>query len=180
MAQRKSLGKKLRFNVFKRDAFTCQYCGSKPPSVVLEVDHIHPVSQGGDDSIDNLITACFDCNRGKSSGLLSAVPQGLEDRAEQLREKHEQIKAYERLLKSIKRKEEANIDKVEEVFRNYFPGFIFSATFRDSVRGFLEKLVVTEVEAAMQKACIKINDRSQAVKYFCGICWNMIKRNADA
>ena len=35
------MSKKMRFDVFKRDGFQCQYCGSTPPSVVLEVDHIH-------------------------------------------------------------------------------------------------------------------------------------------
>jgi len=180
VAQRAKLGKKVRFNVFKRDAFTCQYCGSKPPAVVLEVDHIHPVSKGGTDEIDNLITACFDCNRGKSSGLLSAIPQSLEERAEQLREKHEQIKAYERLLKTIKRKEDADIDRVEDVFREYFNGFVFSENFRDSVRLFLQKLLRDEVESAMHKACSRIKTRHEAIKYFCGICWTMIRNNKNA
>jgi len=71
MTQRKSLSKKIRFEVFKRDSFTCQYCGSKAPDVILEVDHLHPVSEGGNNEILNLITSCFECNRGKSKTLLS-------------------------------------------------------------------------------------------------------------
>jgi 5-methylcytosine-specific restriction endonuclease McrA len=55
MAERKPMSKKLRFEVFKRDSFTCQYCGKTPPLVVLEVDHIHPVSKGGSCGMDNLI-----------------------------------------------------------------------------------------------------------------------------
>lgn len=47
MAQRTSIKKKIRFEVFKRDKFTCQYCGRKAPDIVLEVDHIHPVAEGG-------------------------------------------------------------------------------------------------------------------------------------
>lgn len=66
MAKRKSLSKKIRFEVFKRDSFTCQYCGRSVPDVILEVDHIKPVSKGGDNEIINLITSCRDCNRGKS------------------------------------------------------------------------------------------------------------------
>ena len=65
MAKRKNLSKSVRFEVFKRDSFKCQYCGKSAPDVVLEVDHIIPVSKGGDNDISNLITACFDCNRGK-------------------------------------------------------------------------------------------------------------------
>jgi 5-methylcytosine-specific restriction endonuclease McrA len=66
MAKRKNLSNRTRFEVFKRDEFVCQYCGRKPPQVILQVDHIIPVSKGGDNEIINLITSCFDCNSGKS------------------------------------------------------------------------------------------------------------------
>jgi 5-methylcytosine-specific restriction endonuclease McrA len=66
--------KKLRFEIFKRDGFKCAYCGRGPKdNVVLHVDHIHPKSKGGINSKSNLITACFDCNIGKSDALLSPV-----------------------------------------------------------------------------------------------------------
>lgn len=61
------ISKKLRFEVFKRDSFTCQYCGNESPDVLLEIDHIDPVSKGGKNNILNLITACKDCNRGKTN-----------------------------------------------------------------------------------------------------------------
>lgn len=67
---RVALSKRLRFEVFKRDDFTCQYCGAQPPAVVLEVDHIHPVAEGGKNDTENLITACEACNRGKGKRLL--------------------------------------------------------------------------------------------------------------
>lgn len=54
-----SISKKIRFEVFKRDNFTCQYCGKNPPNIVLEIDHINPISKNGDDNINNLITSCF-------------------------------------------------------------------------------------------------------------------------
>ena len=63
--------KKTRFEVFKRDSFTCQYCGKIAPDVILEVDHINPKCKGGKDDIMNLITSCFDCNRGKGGRELS-------------------------------------------------------------------------------------------------------------
>lgn len=67
---RKSLGKGLRFDVFKRDGFTCQYCGQRPPDVVLQVDHITPVADGGDNDIMNLVTSCEACNQGKKAKRL--------------------------------------------------------------------------------------------------------------
>lgn len=70
MAKRKAISKKIRFEVFKRDSFACQYCGKAAPDVILHVDHIDPVSKGGDNSIINLITSCADCNGGKSDRKL--------------------------------------------------------------------------------------------------------------
>jgi len=70
MAKRKSLSKGLRFDIFKRDGFTCQYCGRQPADVVLEIDHILPVYEGGTNDPMNLVTACEDCNRGKGKKLL--------------------------------------------------------------------------------------------------------------
>lgn len=71
MAKREPIPKKLRFEVFKRDRFTCRYCGRKAPDVVLHVDHIDPVANGGTNEITNLVTACQDCNLGKGARLLS-------------------------------------------------------------------------------------------------------------
>lgn len=67
------LSKRKRFEIFKRDGFTCQYCGQRPPEVVLEVDHIEPRAHGGSDDELNLVTSCADCNRGKGSKLLADV-----------------------------------------------------------------------------------------------------------
>ena len=57
----------LRWKILQRDNFTCQYCGQKAPGVILEVDHIIPVGEGGTSEEANLITACSACNIGKSA-----------------------------------------------------------------------------------------------------------------
>jgi hypothetical protein len=90
---RQPIKKSVRFEVFKRDLFTCQYCGQKAPEVVLEVDHITPVSQGGDNAILNLITACKACNSGKSDRQLSdtAAAQKARAQAEQMEERRQQL-----------------------------------------------------------------------------------------
>ena len=41
------------------------------PDVILEVDHINAVANGGKNEIMNLVTSCFDCNRGKGKNKLS-------------------------------------------------------------------------------------------------------------
>lgn len=90
---RKALTKKIRFEVFKRDSFTCQYCGGKAPEAVLVVDHIDPASKGGSSDILNLITACQPCNAGKSDRVLSdnSVLEKRRFQLEQLQERKEQL-----------------------------------------------------------------------------------------
>lgn len=60
-----SIPQGLRFDVFRRDSFTCRYCGRSSPNVILHCDHIKARSKGGETTLDNLITACSDCNFGK-------------------------------------------------------------------------------------------------------------------
>lgn len=81
---RKPISKKTRFEIFKRDKFTCQYCGKMSPDVVLEIDHIKPVCDGGTNDELNLITSCFECNRGKGKRIL--------DENSSLKKQQEQIK----------------------------------------------------------------------------------------
>lgn len=55
-----------RKNVIKRDGGKCQYCGAK---VQLTIDHIIPKSRGGEDSWENLTTACIKCNNFKGNRM---------------------------------------------------------------------------------------------------------------
>ena len=55
-----------RFNVFLRDRFQCQYCGSRDD---LTFDHFIPRSKGGRTTWDNVVTACSPCNLRKSDKL---------------------------------------------------------------------------------------------------------------
>lgn len=173
-AERVALSKKQRFDVFKRDMFACQYCGATPPAVVLEVDHIYPVAEGGKNSIHNLVTACFDCNRGKGAGLLSSLPESLADKAALLAEKLAQLKAFDRLVKSKRKHEEKQIDEVQDAFQAHFNA-AFSVKFRESVRLFVQRLPSHVVAGYMHIACSRIKDREDAAKYFCGMCWKTIK-----
>ena len=69
---RKSLPPKLRFQILKRDNFTCVYCGKSRENdgVVLHVDHKTSLKDGGTDDPDNLVTSCTACNFGKGADSL--------------------------------------------------------------------------------------------------------------
>lgn len=61
---------KRRWEVLAKDSFTCDYCGRKPPEVILHADHRVSVKDGGTYDLENLVTARDKCNGGKgASGL---------------------------------------------------------------------------------------------------------------
>lgn len=110
-----ALSVRTRFEVFKRDNFTCQYCGRKSPEVVLEVDHIVPRAGGGSDDQINLRTSCWDCNSGKSDKPLSEIVTGEDphDRAIALLERERQLREYNAILEHIRvRKEREGMELV--------------------------------------------------------------------
>lgn len=56
-----------RFSVLERDGFRCVYCGASAKDARLTVDHRIAVANGGTDALDNLVTACEECNLGKGA-----------------------------------------------------------------------------------------------------------------
>jgi len=176
-----SISKKIRFEVFKRDGFRCAYCGQTPPAVILEADHIDPKSKGGKDDINNLITACFDCNRGKTNIKLDKLPPKLSDNLEVLKEQEAQIKEYRKYIKKIEARKANDINKIGEIYTEQYPGWMFTDTFEKvSLKRFLDSLPVHEVEDSLHKAISKFpTDKDKVIKYFCGICWNKIKAITD-
>lgn len=107
MQKRKAISKKTRFEVFKRDAFSCQYCGAKAPDAILHVDHIDPVSKSGSNEIVNLITSCEGCNLGKSDRRLDdqsvlALQRKQLDELSARREQLQLMMQWRKGLKSIK------------------------------------------------------------------------------
>lgn len=70
--QRTLMTPELRDAIIRRDNWTCQKCGNsvfKEPNLLLEVDHIIPVSKGGKTEPNNLQTLCWRCNREKSDKI---------------------------------------------------------------------------------------------------------------
>ena len=115
---RKAISVKLRFEVFKRDNFTCQYCGRKSPDVILHVDHIDPVKNGGDNNIINLITSCADCNFGKKHYLLTDNTV-LEKQKKEIKELTKKRKELEILVKEREKVRDFGSAELNEAVKHY-------------------------------------------------------------
>uniref|UniRef100_UPI00111C5721 HNH endonuclease n=1 Tax=Mycobacterium avium TaxID=1764 RepID=UPI00111C5721 len=73
--QRALMTSRLRNSIKVRDHYTCRYCSvslAAEPHLLLEVDHIVPISKGGMSTPDNLQTLCWRCNRTKSNKVATA------------------------------------------------------------------------------------------------------------
>ena len=169
--------KKIRFEIFKRDGFKCAYCGKSPPAVVLEVDHIEPKARGGKDDINNYITACFDCNRGKRDIPLEKIPSQIQENLDVLREKESQLKEYRRFIAKIEKRLTNDFEEINDIYSKHYPEWEFSDQFKNvSLRRFLQLLPKHRVIEALNIAMIKWpNNKDRVIPYFCGICWNMIR-----
>lgn len=174
MSDRTPVSKRVRFEVFKRDGFTCQYCGATPPKVVLEVDHVDPVAAGGTNDMDNLVTSCFPCNRGKSDVLLSVVPQSLADKAAEVAEREEQLAGYQAILRA---KRERIEDDVWSVFARWREQDETTHERFNSVKRFIERLGLDEVFDAVDiTLAANIRSGRGEFRYFCKVCWNKVSR----
>jgi hypothetical protein len=177
--------KKLRFEVFKRDGFRCQYCGQTPPEVKLEADHILAVANGGETKIENLITACFDCNRGKAARPLGQIPDSLQSTIDERLERAAQVEAYSAFLMEMRQKEEAILDEIGFYWFNQFEdkknSYVFGSARIPSIRTFLKHLAPAEILEAIDIAFARLpltnrDTDYKTFKYFCGVCWNMIRQ----
>jgi hypothetical protein len=119
-----TVSRKIRFEVFKRDNFTCQYCGRKTPEVILEIDHVIPLSKGGVNDSDNLITSCFECNRGKGESLLDTIlkDKDIHDETVLLAEREQQLAEYNYLKQKIRERESSEIEELKNYFADKFIG----------------------------------------------------------
>ncbi len=175
--------KKQRFEVFRRDNFTCQYCGRQTPIVVLEVDHLISKADGGFDEIDNLITSCRDCNRGKgaSSITMTEIKEGQNEALKVAKEKESQRKEFERFMKKQRDDENNSIENLCSYWADLNENkYSLNSRGRASIKQFLRKLTSFELTDAMDIASSKISSDSKEeierrFRYFCGICHNWIK-----
>lgn len=183
MADRKPLSKKIRFEVFKRDKFTCQYCGRMAPDVVLQVDHIKPVSKGGKNDILNLVTSCADCNNGKSNIELSddSIVKKQQKQLFEIAERKEQLEMMLKWRSSMDELEEMQAKAVADYFAKE-TGFGISKIGIRKVKKWINEFSIIEVLDATRIAIARYFDGSAegalyAFDRISGICFNRRKQS---
>ncbi len=163
-----AVSKRTRFEVLRRDNYTCRYCRSTESE--LTVDHVTPVALGGTDDPGNLVACCKDCNAGKTSTSPDAetVAQVAEDAVRW-------AAAMERAGEVLAAKADAR-DLYIGAFYDAWPQFRYIPDGFDSTLVRLYEAGLPEsvmVDAAKTAAHTKgVYDRTA---YFAGICWKRVR-----
>ncbi|MGW3427998.1 HNH endonuclease [Streptomyces melanosporofaciens] len=176
-----AVSKRLRYEVLRRDSHTCRYCGATAPDVPLRIDHVTPVALGGSDEPGNLVTACQDCNSGKSSATVdSAIVANVSDDA--LRWAAAMTQAADNLLEQEAPKLEYRDAFLAEWNRRghgdgkdrkaaALPGDWKTSVERFRIAGLPVWMWADIVDASMGNEKVL---EANKFKYCCGIAWNRV------
>ena len=179
MTERMSLSKSKRFSIFTRDQFTCQYCGQRPPEVILEIDHINPVANGGDNDDLNLITSCYDCNRGKGAKeIVRVIPKP--DADLKWLESQQEIAELKRYQESKSEKDAIMAEIAESLVEEWKYAFQRDDASREIdfyklLKSFTPEIIEKAIYIASDNENLHGNTWSK-FKYVCGIAWNLVRR----
>lgn len=177
-----AVSKRTRFEVLKRDNYTCRYCRSDENP--LTVDHVVPTALGGSDAPDNLVAACKDCNAGKTStspddALVSNV-------AEDALRWSRAIAAYNAERQADRRKRNAYVRRFRKAWDQWTWGALHKAIplpadWQGTIWSYYASgLPIVELEDAVTIAAGNQMVRPDAVfRYMCGVVKNKIERQND-
>lgn len=177
--RRKAISKRLRYEILRRDNFTCRYCGATAPDVKLQVDHVLAVTLGGSDDPSNLATSCEDCNGGKASTAPDqSVVEGVCASARAMAD-------AVHLASQERREQREVIARQVEAFDAYWDDWRGTKTERAVPRPddwdlSVERFLTLGLDVDDLARCIRIAmsgpARSAGVwSYFCGVAWNEIR-----
>jgi HNH endonuclease len=177
-----ALSKRLRYEVLRRDGHACRYCGRSAPDVPLTVDHVVPVALGGHDEPSNLVTACRDCNSGKSASSPDA-PLVADVAADALRWAAAMDHAAALALADVDRRNGNRAKFVERwnVWKAGGKTMPIPADWEGTVdqlcsAGLPMELLLDAVDVAMRKTHVA---RDQLFRYMCGVAWRRIAELQD-
>lgn len=173
-----ALSKRLRYEILRRDNFTCRYCGAMAPDVTLTVDHVIPTALGGSDEPSNLTAACAACNSGKSA--TSPEAPIVEDVAAD-------ALAWAEALRVAGTAMLVNLEEVKELRAQFLEAW-HHWTYDDGQPLPLPASWIVTIDALVQRGlpievvleCIPIAMNRDGLpaenrfRYFCGVAWNRV------
>jgi hypothetical protein len=161
--------KRLRFEILKRDGFACVYCGKTPMQSILHVDHVVPVSKGGGDDPENLVTSCQECNGGKSNIPLneSRLPSSARRSAADVTEQAEQLREYLAAQKELAEAREAIVDELLAHWERIGGDAPYEA--RVALRRWIEEFSFEDLAGFIEHAVRKVSNHRGQVSYV-GAC----------
>lgn len=151
---RQSIPKSVRFEVLKRDKFTCQYCGAAAPDVVLHIDHIDPVANAGNNHITNLITSCEGCNLGKSDKLLSddTAVKKAKNQLDDLQERREQLEMMMEWQRGLRNLADDATSELCSYWEELAPGYLVNENGKKNIKKWTRTFSIPEITSAMDIA----------------------------
>lgn len=178
--QHMAVSKRLRYEILRRDNYTCRYCGASAPDVPLRVDHVTPVALGGTDTADNLVTACEPCNSGKSSSSPDAAhvaavsddalrwAEAMKQAADNLRKQETPKLEYRDAFLAEWNRWHLGKDETKKV---PLPNNWKQTVDRFRLAGIPTWMWADIVDAAMANQKVKPDSK---FRYVCGIAWNKV------
>ena len=165
--------KRTRFEVLRRDNYTCRYCRSAENP--LRIDHVTPVALGGTDEPTNLVAACQDCNAGKASTSLDA---------EQVADIQHDAVRWSAAMQQAAAEASAHAESLPRDvawFRNAYKDATFSSPddgWQQSIHRFMDNGLTKElIERAVISAAWRMKQLppEDRFRYFCGCCWSRVR-----
>lgn len=165
--------KRLRFEILKRDGHRCRYCGATAYERRLHVDHVIPESKGGTDDPANLVTACSDCNGGKSDILLDETKLPAGETTEGMLEHAEQIREYLDAQREVSAARDEVREYLADVWRECFLSDPLK-TWWAGLRAELTRHSIAQIEEAIEIASRKrLSNAVDQLKYYRGVLRKM-------
>lgn len=173
------ISKRLRYEVLRRDNHACRYCGASAPEARLTIDHVVPTALGGTNDPSNLVTACADCNSGKSASSPDApiVADVAADAMRWSRAMEEAARASRAALQlRVERRSNWRVnvwDQWTYEYRLKRHTFDLPSDWEGAIDRFCDAGIGPEdfIEAVR----IAMTSRSRdPFKYMCGVLWNWV------
>lgn len=176
-----TVSRRLRYEILRRDGFTCRYCGGSAPDATLTIDHVVPVALGGEDDPSNLVAACRECNAGKTSTSPNETTVEEVDATAML------FSAAMKKATEIHRSEllviETGLEEFEKEWSQYLQRstglpFTRSPHWRSTLSNYLKAGLTQEDLVVLVRVAIESKADSRW-NYFCGCCKRRIQERTD-